>query len=436
MDLIKDIFKGDKVIWIIFLVLCLISIVEVFSAASTLTYKSGDHWGPITQHSVIMMVGAFIVVLVHNIPCKYFRVLPFFLLPLSCILLLIVMVMGNYVNGAARWMSFAGVQFQPSELAKMAVIIVTAFILSRFQEEDNANPKAFKYIMWILVIVLALIAPENGSTAALLFGVVFLMMVIGRIPWKQLGMLIGVSLLLLSIFGGIIMVTPASKYRDLPMMHRVETWQNRIKGHFENKEAVPAAKFDIDKDAQIAHANIAIATSHVIGKMPGNSVQRDFLSQAFSDFIFAIIIEELGLLGGAFIVMLYLWLLIRAGKIAKRCEKTFPAFLIMGIAMLLVAQAMLNMMVAVGLFPVTGQPLPLISKGGTSTLINCAYIGMMLSVSRYVADKEEQKLREAEIANEEELQIAAQTLILQARELANESANNLQASEAEAGENV
>ena len=436
MDLIKDIFKGDKVIWIIYLFLCLISIVEVFSAASTLTYKSGDHWGPITHHSIFMMVGAFIVVLVHNIPCKFFRVLPFFLLPISCILLLIVMVMGNYVNGAARWMSFAGIQFQPSEFAKMAVIIVTAFILSRFQEEDNAHPKAFKYIMWILGIVFALIAPENGSTAVLLFGVVFLMMVIGRIPWKQLGMLIGVSLLLLSIFVGIIMVTPASKYRDLPMMHRVETWQNRIKGHFENKEAVPAAKFDIDKDAQIAHANIAIATSHVIGKMPGNSVQRDFLSQAFSDFIFAIIIEELGLLGGAFIVMLYLWLLIRAGKIAKRCEKTFPAFLIMGIAMLLVAQAMLNMMVAVGLFPVTGQPLPLISKGGTSTLINCAYIGMMLSVSRYVADKEAQRLREEEIANEEELQIAAQNLILQARELANESANNLQVPEAENGENI
>lgn len=436
MDLIKDIFKGDKVIWIIYLFLCLISIVEVFSAASTLTYKSGDHWGPITQHSVIMMVGAFIVVLVHNIPCKYFRVLPFFLLPLSCILLLIVMVMGNYVNGAARWMSFAGIQFQPSEFAKMAVIIVTAFILSRFQEEDSAHPKAFKYIMWIIGIVFVLIAPENGSTAALLFGVVFLMMVIGRVPWKQLGILVGGVTLFLTLFVSVIMITPASKYRDLPMMHRVETWQNRIKGFFEDKEAVPAAKYDIDKDAQIAHANIAIATSHVIGKMPGNSVQRDFLSQAFSDFIFAIIIEELGLLGGAFIVMLYLWLLIRAGKIAKRCEKTFPAFLIMGIAMLLVAQAMLNMMVAVGLFPVTGQPLPLISKGGTSTLINCAYIGMMLSVSRYVADKEAQRLREEEIANEEELQIAAQNLILQARELANESANNLQVSEAENGENV
>ena len=436
MDLIKDIFKGDKVIWIIFLFLCLISIVEVFSAASTLTYKSGDHWGPITQHSVILMVGAFIVVLVHNIPCKYFRVIPFFLLPLSCILLLAVMIMGNYVNGAARWMTFFGIQFQPSELAKMAVIIVTAFILSRFQEEENAHPKAFKYIMWIIGIVFILIAPENGSTAALLFGVVFLMMVIGRIPWKQLGILVGGVALFLTLFVSVIMITPASKYRDLPMMHRVETWQNRIKGFFEDKEAVPAAKYDIDKDAQIAHANIAIATSHVIGKMPGNSVQRDFLSQAFSDFIFAIIIEELGLIGGAFIVMLYLWLLIRAGKIAKRCEKTFPAFLIMGIAMLLVAQAMLNMMVAVGLFPVTGQPLPLISKGGTSTLINCAYIGMMLSVSRYVADKEEQRLREAEAANEEKLQTAAQALITQARELAYESTHNSQDTESGNGEYV
>lgn len=421
MDLIKDIFKGDKVIWIIFLFLCLISVVEVFSAASTLTYKSGDHWGPITQHSVILMVGVFIVVLVHNIPCKYFSVLPFFLLPISCILLLFVMGMGfitgDRVNGAARWLTLFGIPFQPSELAKMAVIIVTAFILSKFQEEYGANPKAFKYIMWIIGIVFILIAPENGSTAALLAGVVFLMMLIGRVPWKQLGKLMAVVGISITVFVGVIMVTPASEYRDLPMMHRVETWQNRIKGFFEDKGAVPAAKFDIDKDAQIAHANIAIATSNVVGKMPGNSVQRDFLSQAFSDFIFAIVIEELGLLGGAFIVMLYLWLLIRAGRIAKRSDKHFPAFLVMGIALLLVSQAMLNMMVAVGLFPVTGQPLPLISKGGTSTLINCAYIGMILSVSRYVADKEEQRRQEELAANDEKLQAAAQALILQAKEM-------------------
>ena len=423
MDLIKDIFKGDKVIWIIFLFLCLISVVEVFSAASTLTYKSGDHWGPITQHSVILMVGAVIVVLVHNIPCKYFSVLPFFLLPLSCILLLFVMGMGiitgDRVNGAARWMTFFGIQFQPSELAKMAVIIVTAFILSKFQEEEGANPKAFKYIMWIIGIVFILIAPENGSTAALLAGVVFLMMLIGRVPWRQLGRLVGIVGIILGLLVTVIVIIPPSVYENVPGTHRFSTWQSRIKGFAEDKGEIPAAKFDIDKDAQVAHANIAIATSNVIGKMPGNSVQRDFLSQAFSDFIFAIVIEELGLLGGAFIVMLYLWLLIRAGRIAKRSDKHFPAFLVMGIALLLVSQAMLNMMVAVGLFPVTGQPLPLISKGGTSTLINCAYIGMILSVSRYVADKEEQR-RQAELAaNDEKLQAAAQALILQAKEMVN-----------------
>lgn len=428
MDLIKDIFKGDKVIWIIFLFLCLISVVEVFSAASTLTYKSGDHWGPITQHSVILMVGAVIVVLVHNIPCKYFSVLPFFLLPLSCILLLFVMGMGiitgDRVNGAARWMTFFGIQFQPSELAKMAVIIVTAFILSKFQEEEGANPKAFKYIMWIIGIVFILIAPENGSTAALLAGVVFLMMLIGRVPWRQLGRLVGIVGIILGLLVTVIVVIPPSVYENIPGTHRFSTWQSRIKGFAEDKGEIPAAKFDIDKDAQVAHANIAIATSNVIGKMPGNSVQRDFLSQAFSDFIFAIVIEELGLLGGAFIVMLYLWLLIRAGRIAKRSDKHFPAFLVMGIALLLVSQAMLNMMVAVGLFPVTGQPLPLISKGGTSTLINCAYIGMILSVSRYVADKEEQR-RQAELAaNDEKLQAAAQALILQAKEMVNSEEEN------------
>lgn len=440
MDLIKDLFKGDKVIWIIFLFLCLISIVEVFSAASTLTYKSGDHWGPITQHSVILMVGAVIVVLVHNIPCKYFSVIPFFLLPLSCILLLFVMGMGiitgDRVNGAARWMTFFGIQFQPSELAKMAVIIVTAFILSKFQEEDGANPKAFKYIMWIIGIVFLLIAPENGSTAALLAGVVFLMMLIGRVPWKQIGKLVGTVGVVLTLLVSVIVIIPPSVYENVPGTHRFSTWQSRIKGFFEDKGAIPAAKFDIDKDAQVAHANIAIATSHIVGKMPGNSVQRDFLSQAFSDFIFAIVIEELGLLGGAFIVMLYLWLLIRAGRIAKRSDKHFPAFLVMGIALLLVSQAMLNMMVAVGLFPVTGQPLPLISKGGTSTLINCAYIGMILSVSRYVAEKEALREQKEQEANNEKLQAAAQALILQAQEMASTDINANQSIPSESEDNA
>lgn len=400
MDLLKNLLKGDKAIWIIFLFLCLVSIVEVFSAASTLAYKSGDHWAPITQHSVILMVGACIVILVHNIPCKYFRVIPYFLIPLSFVLLIIVMasgfITGERVNGASRWMTFFGVQFQPSELAKMAIIIVTAHLLSKFQEENGANPKAFRWIMYFTGGAFLLIAPENGSTAALLFGVVFLMMIVGRVPWKQLAKLAGSVTIILTFFIGVVMIIPTDKLSQVPMMHRVETWQNRIKGFFEDKEAVPAAKYDIDKDAQIAHANIAIASSNIIGKMPGNSVQRDFLSQAFSDFIFAIVIEELGLSGGLFVAVLYIWLLMRVGKIARKCDKSFPAFLVMGIVLLLVSQALLNMMVAVGLFPVTGQPLPLVSKGGTATLINCAYIGMILSVSRYVNEMEERKRQEEE----------------------------------------
>lgn len=391
MDLLRNLFKGDRVIWIIFLCLCLISIIEVFSAASTLTYKTGDHWGPITQHSIILMVGVFIVIFIHNINYKWFQVFPVFLVPISAALLAFVMLMGvitgDRVNGAARWMSFFGIQFQPSELAKMAVIIAVSFILSKTQTEDGASNKAFKYIMIITGFICLLIAPENLSTAALLFGVVFLMMYIGKVAMRKLLSLVGVIMLCGGMMVAITLVIPEDS--DIPFLHRLATWKSRIVGFADPKEDVPAAKFDIDKDAQIAHANIAIASSNVIGKMPGNSVQRDFLSQAFSDFIFAIIIEELGLLGGAFVVILYIWLLIRAGRIAQKCERTFPAFLVMGIALMLVSQAIMNMCVAVGLFPVTGQPLPLISKGGTSTLINCVYIGMILSVSRYTEKQEE-----------------------------------------------
>lgn len=394
MDLLKSIFKGDKVIWVIFLFLCLISITEVFSAASTLTYKSGDHWGPITQHSILLMVGAVIVVLVHNIPYKWFQVFPVFLLPLSIGLLAFVMLMGaitgDRVNGAARWMTFMGIQFQPSEIAKMAVVIVTAFILSKGQDEYGASPKAFKRIMIITGIVCALILPENYSTGILLFGTVYLMMFIGRIQAKKLLILGGGIFAFVTIFVSFLLITPNDTLTKIPMGHRFTTVKSRITD-FTSNEKVPAAKFDIDGDGQVAHARIAVATSNVIGKGPGNSVQRDFLSQAFSDFIYAIIIEELGLIGGIFVVFLYICLLVRVGRIAKKCERTFPAFLIVGIALLLVTQALFNMMVAMGLAPVTGQPLPLISKGGTSTFINCAYIGMILSVSRYTAKLEEQK---------------------------------------------
>jgi len=387
MDLLKNLFKGDKVIWIIFLFLCMISVIEVFSAASTLTYKTGDHWGPITQHTVIMLVGVLVVWITHKVNYRYFQVIPVFLVPISIVLLALVIAVGAMTNGAARWMNIFGLQFQPSELAKMAVIITVSYILAKNQEEDGANPRAFKYIMWITGLVCALIAPENLSTAALLFGVIFLMMVIGRIPFRKLAILVGSIAASLILIVGITMLIPDNS--NIKFLHRMSTWKNRVIGFTSPKEDIPAAKFDIDKDAQVAHANIAIATSNIIGKMPGNSVERDFLSQAFSDFIFAIIIEELGLLGGGFVVILYIWLLIRAGRIAQKAKGNFATFLVMGIALLLVSQAIMNMCVAVGLIPVTGQPLPLISKGGTSTLINCVYVGMILSVSRYTAKLEE-----------------------------------------------
>jgi len=172
------------------------------------------------------------------------------------------------------------------------------------------------------------------------------------------------------------------------VFHRFDTWKARLEKFSDKKDLTPS-EVDLDKDAQTSHANIAIASSNVVGKGPGNSVERDFLSQAFSDFIYAIIIEEMGIVGAFFVAMLYIILLFRTGRIANRCENNFPAFLAMGLALLLVTQALFNMCVAVGLAPVTGQPLPLISKGGTSTMINCIYVGVILSISRSAKKKED-----------------------------------------------
>lgn len=388
LNLFKNIFKGDKVIWMVYFFLSLISIIEVYSATSTLSYKTGDYWGPIMSHSVFIFMGAILVWGIHLIPCRWFKLLPVFLLPLSFILLIAVFFIGSSENDASRWLPIFGIKFQPSEMAKGAVIISVAQILSAMQGEKQANPKAFKYIMWITVGICALIAPENLSTAALLFGVVVLMMFVGRISMVQLTKMFVVIGLMLAAAISIVMLVPKDSDTSTGVTHRLVTWQNRIKNFGEDKDTLDLT----GKDAQTAHAQIAIATSNGIGKLPGNSVERDFLPQAYSDFIYAIIIEELGLFGGIFVIFLYILLLVRAGRIASQSEKNFPALLIMGLALMLVCQAILNMMVAVGLFPVTGQNLPLISRGGTSMLINSCYIGMMLSISRYVSKKQEIKL--------------------------------------------
>lgn len=403
-----NIFKGDKVIWMVFFFLCIISVIEVYSASAGLTYKGGHYWAPIVKHTGILLVGVFAMVVTLNIKCKYFKIVTPFLLLIAVVTLITVLLAGQSTNGAQRWISIVGIQFQPSEIAKGVLVLATAQILSAMQTEHGADKNAFKYILIVSAFIIPLIMVENLSTAMLLCMVIFMMMIIGRVPGKILGKALGVvTLLILTVFTLVMVVgkdrekenanpnhieqvAVVEQKKDPSMFgsvfHRFDTWKGRIDRFIAGKET-PPEEFDLDKDAQIGHANIAIVSSNFIGKGPGNSVERDFLSQAFSDFIYAIIIEEMGIFGGFFVAMLYIILLFRTGRIANRCENNFPAFLAMGLALLLVTQALFNMCVAVGLAPVTGQPLPLVSKGGTSTIINCVYIGAILSVSRSAKKK-------------------------------------------------
>lgn len=428
MDLLRNIFKGDKVVWIIFLCLCLISVIEVFSASSTLIYTSGNHWAPITRHASFLLGGVAIVVFFHYIPYRWFQVFPRVLLPVSGVFLVLLLLFDDLhlggilviekTNEAGRWVKFMGLPFQPSEFAKMGVIIATAYYLSRGQTERGASPKAFRQILKVAGITCLFILPENYSTGAMLFGVVFLMMIVGRIQTGKLLKLGGGLAAVVALFVSFLCLTPNDTLEKIPLGHRFTTVKGRIISFTSNQE-VPPSEYDIKNNGQVGHARIAVATSSLLGKGPGNSVQRDFLSQAYSDFIFAIIIEELGLVGGGFVVFLYLWLLIRCWRIANRCERTFPAFLVLGVGLILVTQAIFNMMVAVGLAPVTGQPLPLISRGGTSTLINCVYISIILSVSRYNQQQEEQRMAEAAA------QAARQTLPVETDHPAEPSAPSL-----------
>lgn len=407
---INNIFKGDKVIWMVFFFLCMISIIEVFSASSNLTYKSNNYIKPIMMHSSTIIAGVVVAILTLNIPCRYFKLMTPFLLFFSVFTLLLVLVAGEDINGAQRVIAIFGLTFQPSEIAKGSLVLATAQILSAKQTENGADRSAFKWILILTIPMAGLIMLENLSTAVLLCSVIFLMMFIGRVPMIQLGKLLGVVLGIGISFFAFIMIVghdtrkeqeklnatetivkPKEEKSSIEkLFHRADTWKGRIDKFMED-DKVEAKDYDLDKDGQVAHANIAIVSSNVIGRGPGNSVERDFLAQAFSDFIFAIIIEEMGIFGAGFVVFLYVILLYRAARIASRCENNFPALLAMGLALLLVVQASFNMLVAVGIVPVTGQPLPLISKGGTSTIINCAYIGAILSISRSAKKVDKEK---------------------------------------------
>ena len=405
-----NIFKGDKVIWMVFFFLCLISIIEVYSASAQLTYKAGSYIAPMVKHIGLLLVGVMFTVMTLNVKCRYFKILTTPMLAFSFVTLIWVYFVGASTNGAQRWIPIFGIQFQPSEFAKGAMVLATAQILSALQTENGAEKNAFKYILTVSVFIIPLIMLENLSTALLLRIVIFMMMLIGRVPMRQLGMLLGAAVLAAALAVSAIMLFGTDKQPDPTggkqlteqvkapgqndkstmekVFHRFDTWKARIDKFMSHKKVTPK-DIDLDNDAQVAHANIAIASSNIAGKGPGNSEECNFIPQAYSDFIFAIIIEEMGIEGAFFVALLYIILLFRTGRIASRCENNFPALLAMGLALLLVTQALFNMCVAVGLAPVTGQPLPLISKGGTSTIINCIYIGIILSISRSAQKKPE-----------------------------------------------
>lgn len=364
----------------VFITLCAISWVEVFSATSRQTYASGNYWSPIIKHSGFLVGGIFVAWFIHNLKAQWIDKFSKTIYWLGFIGLLWAQFMGTRLNDSARWISIMGITFQPMEIAKMGLVMMTARILAKNQDEDGTNSRAFVDIIKYSVLPVALILKENFSSAFILSVTIFLMMFVGRVPKRLLLRTLGVGFVLGAIGITAVMMTPES-VKSSSFGSKVITWQHRIKDAF-NSKPVTAEEYDENENEQKTYSHIAVASSHLIGCGPGNSIQRDFIPHAYSDYIFAVIIEELGLLGAIGVMLLYLTLLYSCGKIAKKCDDPYTAFLSMGIGMIIVMQALLHMYISVGNF-VTGQPLPLMSQGGTSFLINSIYVGFLLCISRY-----------------------------------------------------
>ena len=387
----KTLIHGDLGIWAVFLILCGISLIEVYSASSRMTFVSGAYWDPIMQHASFMLMGIFIAWLVHFIPCNYFKLFCTIGMFLSLFLLIAVLAIGQKTNDAGRWIQIGFIRFQPSEIAKLSLVGFSCFILSSLRDEKGASMMGLKIVALTAFITLVLIFTENASTAFIIaivmYGICFYAQIRKRI---LIGVLCLGALGIGSVFGiahSIPEKTLAEWQMSEGILHRFPTWIHRITDNQERPE--DPSKYKAQDNPQKAYAKVAIATSNIIGRGPGNSRQRDFIPQAFSDFIYAIVIEELGLFGAVLVLALYLILMYRSLRIAQRCKALFPSYLVMGLALMIVVQAMMNMAVAVGAFPVTGQPLPLISRGGTSLFITCTYIGMILSVSHTAKRKPE-----------------------------------------------
>jgi cell division protein FtsW len=373
MSQFSDKIKGDKTIWAIIAILAIFSFLPVYSASTNLVYgvAKGTSLGYLIKHAVLLILGFGIVYGTHKIPHRYFSGLSVFLLPVVILLLLFTLSQGTVINGAnaSRWIRIPliGVGFQTSTLASVVLMMYVSRYLARNKEKTIDFKESFFYL-WVPVgAVLMLILPANFSTTAITFVMIILLVFLGGYPIKYIASILGVGILVLAIF-----VLTVKAFPDAIKNSRIDTWTSRVENFISGES---------EDNYQAEKAKIAIASGEIYGKGPGKSVQKNFLPQSSSDFIYAIIGEEFGLIGAVFIIILYLVLLYRMVIIATKTITIFGTLLVLGVGFPIIFQALINMAVAVGLFPVTGQPLPLISTGGTSIWMTCFAVGIVLSVS-------------------------------------------------------
>ncbi len=378
----KKYLKGDKVIWSVVLILSIISLLAVYSSTGTLAYKyqHGNTEYYFLKHFIILLLGLGIMYVIHNIKYTYFSRISQVGIWLAVPLLILAYLVGSNINSAYRWIPIPiiNLTFQPSDFAKLALIMFLARQLAR-RAGSATFKEDFMQLGLPIAIICGLILPANFSTAALLFVTSLVIMFIGRVSVKNIGIMMGIAVVGFGLFVGTVLLLP----QNVQEKFRVSTWIARVERF--------AGAGDEDDNYQATHSKIAIATGGLFGKGPGNSAERNFLPHPYSDYIYSIIIEEYGLAGGAFILFLYLIILFRGVRIATKSDKPFAALLAVGCCFSLIFQGMINMAVAVGVFPVTGQPLPLLSMGGTSLWFTSIALGIMLSVSRTTTQEEDAK---------------------------------------------
>ena len=400
--------KGDKGIWSFVALLALFSFMPVFSASSNLAYLghgTGNTLGYLLKHLAHIACGFAIIYYVHKIPYHYFRSISKWLLPVVWVVLAITMIKGTVIGGAnaSRWIQipFVGISFQPSAFAALVLFVFVARYLSKTRTEPIDFVESLKELWLPVFITLMFILPSNFSTTALIFSMILMLVFIGKYPMKYIGIIVGSGIIFLTFF-----VLVSKAFPDAKFFSRVRTWESRIENFSTDKPD--------EDDYQIEKAKIAIASGKIYGLGPGKSVQKNFLPQSSSDFIYAIIVEEYGLIGGLGVLGLYLLLLFRFVIASHKANTIFGKLVVIGLGFPMIFQAMINMAVAVELLPVTGQTLPLISSGGTSIWMTCIALGIIIGVTKKeeeieqeqkeAAKREEalQRLIDAELASEEQ----------------------------------